>query len=211
MLQRMIGTLHHRGPDGRGVHVDGACGLAHARLAILDLSGGAQPMAIEGGDFVITFNGEIFNYVELRAELESKHGRLFATRSDTETILHAYAVWGDRCVERMNGQWSFALWDRRRRRLFCARDRIGVRPFFWAIHEGRFVFGSEVKAIFAHPGVRRAPDLRGLHEVLTFWSAVAPRTVWQGISELPPSCTLDVDAPPAGGGRVERTRLWRLD
>ncbi len=211
MLQRMIGTLHHRGPDGRGVHVDGACGLAHARLAILDLSGGAQPMAIEGGDFVITFNGEIFNYVELRAELESKHGRLFATRSDTETILHAYAVWGDRCVERMNGQWSFALWDRRRRRLFCARDRIGVRPFFWAIHEGRFVFGSEVKAIFAHPGVRRAPDLRGLHEVLTFWCAVAPRTVWEGISELPPGCTLVVDASPAGGGRVEVKRYWQLD
>jgi asparagine synthase (glutamine-hydrolysing) len=111
----------------------------------------------------------------------------------------------------MNGQWSFALWDRRRRRLFCARDRIGVRPFFWTIHEGRFVFGSEVKAIFAHPGVRRAPDLRGLHEVLTFWCAVAPRTVWEGVSELPPGCTLVVDASPAGGGRVEVKRYWQLD
>jgi asparagine synthase (glutamine-hydrolysing) len=207
----MIGTLRHRGPDARGVHVDRACGLAHARLSILDLTGGGQPMAIDGGDLVITFNGEIFNYIELRSELETKHGRRFVTRSDTETILHAYAVWGDRCVERMNGQWAFALWDRKRERLFCARDRIGVRPFFWAIHEGRFLFGSEVKAIFAHPGVRRALDLHGLHEVLTFWCAAAPRTVWQGVSELPPGCTLVVDASPRAGGRVEVKRYWQLD
>jgi asparagine synthase (glutamine-hydrolysing) len=203
----MIGTLKHRGPDGRGVHVDGPCGLAHARLAILDLEGGAQPMGIESDDFVITFNGEIFNYLELRDELEKKHGRRFASRSDTETILHAYAVWGDRCVERMNGQWSFALWDRKRGRLFCARDRIGVRPFFWTVHEGRFVFGSEVKAIFAYPGVRRALALEGLGEVFTFWCTVAPRTVWEGISELPPGHTLVVDA----SRRVEVRRYWQLD
>jgi asparagine synthase (glutamine-hydrolysing) len=207
----MIGTLRHRGPDGKGVHVDRGCGLAHARLAILDIGGGAQPMAIENGDLVITFNGEIFNYVELREELERKHGRRFTTRSDTETILHAYAAWGDRCVERMNGQWSFALWDRKRRRLFCARDRIGVRPFFWTLHGGRFLFASEVKAIFAHPDVRRAIDPRGLHEVFTFWCAIAPRTVWQGISELPPGCTLVVDASEAAGGRVEVKRYWQLD
>ena len=207
----MIGTLHHRGPDGSGVHVDRACGLAHARLAILDLSGGAQPMELEGGELVITFNGEIFNYLELREELEQKHGRRFATRSDTETILHAYAVWGERCVERMIGQWSFALWDRKRERLFCARDRIGVRPFFWTLHGGRFLFASEVKALFAVPGVTRALDLHGLNEVLTFWCAVAPRTVWQGISELPPGCTLTIDAGAAGARRVEVRRYWQLD
>jgi asparagine synthase (glutamine-hydrolysing) len=207
----MIGTLRHRGPDGKGVHLDRACGLAHARLAILDLEGGAQPMSIEDGDLVITFNGEIFNYVELRDELETKHGRRFVSRSDTETILHAYAAWGDQCVERMNGQWSFALWDRKRERLFCARDRIGVRPFFWTIHEGRFLFASEAKAIFAHPGVRRALDLHGLHEVLTFWCAAAPRTVWQGVSELPPGCTLVVDASSRAGGRVDVKRYWQLD
>ena len=210
-LLRMIGTLRHRGPDGKGVQIDGPCGLAHARLAILDLEGGAQPMGIDGGDLVLTFNGEIFNYVELREELETKHGRRFATRSDTETILHAYAVWGDRCVERMNGQWSFALWDKRRRRLFCARDRIGVRPFFWTVHEGRFLFGSEVKAIFAHPGVPRAFDLRGLGEVFTFWCPIAPRTVWQGISDLPPGCTLVVDASHPGSLRVDVARYWSLD
>jgi len=207
----MIGTLHHRGPDGRGVFVDRACGLGHARLAILDLSGGAQPMALEGGDLVITFNGEIFNYLELREELGTRHGRRFATRSDTETILHAYAVWGERCVERMNGQWSFAIWDRKRERLFCARDRIGVRPFFWTLHEGRFLFGSEVKALFAVPGVTRALDLQGLNEVLTFWCTAAPRTVWQGINELPPGCTLTIDASPAGARRAEIRRYWQLD
>jgi asparagine synthase (glutamine-hydrolysing) len=207
----MIGTLRHRGPDGRGVQVDRSCGLAHARLAILDLSGGAQPMALEGGELSITFNGEIFNYLELREELEQRHGRHFATRSDTETILHAYAVWGERCVERMNGQWSFAIWDRKRERLFCARDRIGVRPFFWTLHEGRFLFASEVKALFAVPGVTRAFDLRGLSEVLTFWCAAAPRTVWQGISELPPGCTLTIAAGASGARRVEIRRYWQLD
>ena len=207
----MIGTLRHRGPDGRGVYLDRNCGLAHARLSILDLAGGAQPMALEGGGLVITFNGEIFNYLELREELEREHGRRFASRSDTETILHAYAVWGERCVERMNGQWSFAIWDKQRERLFCARDRIGVRPFFWTLHEGRFLFGSEVKALFAVPGVTRELDLRGLNEVLTFWCAVAPRTVWQGIHELPPGCTLTIDARASGARKPEIRRYWQLD
>jgi len=211
LLQRMIGTLKHRGPDGRGIHQDRGCGLAHARLAILDLSGGAQPMSIDDGDLTITFNGEVFNYLEIRRELEARHGRRFATRSDTETILHAYAVWGDRCVERMNGQWAFAIWDRRAERLFCARDRIGVRPFFWTVQGGRFLFASEAKAIFAHPAVSRALDLHGLHEVFTFWCAAAPRTVWEGISELPPGHTLTVDASAKAGGRVEVKRYWQLD
>ncbi|MBK7644946.1 MAG: asparagine synthase (glutamine-hydrolyzing) [Planctomycetes bacterium] len=211
LLQRMIRTLRHRGPDGRGVYVDRGCGLAHARLSILDLAGGAQPMQLEQDGLAITFNGEVFNYLELREELEREHGRRFATRSDTETILHAYAVWGERCVERMNGQWAFAIWDARRQRLFCARDRIGVRPFFWTLHEGRFLFASEVKALFACPGVTRAFDLRGLNEVLTFWCAAAPRTVWEGISELPPGCTLTIEAGPGASGRIEPKRYWQLD
>lgn len=210
-LQAMIASIRHRGPDGHGVHVDGPCGLAHARLAILDLAGGAQPMVGDGGDLTITFNGEIFNYVELRDELIAVHGRRFATRSDTETILHAYAVWGERCVEHFNGQWAFAIWDRPRARLFCSRDRIGVRPFFWTLDDGRFLFGSEVKAIFAHPGITRAFDLAGLHEVLTFWCTVAPRTVWRGIAELPPGCSLTLDARGPAAGRVAIRRYWQLD
>lgn len=204
VLHRTIATLHHRGPDGHGVHIEGPCGLAHARLSIIDLAGGAQPMLLDEGDLAITFNGEIFNYIELRAELEAL-GRRFTSRSDTEVILHAYAVWGDRCVSRMNGQWAFAIWDRRQERLFCSRDRIGVRPFFHALHDGRFVFASEVKALFA-AGVPAAVDVKGLHEVITFWCAVAPRTVWHGVSELPPGHTLVVE-----DGRVDVRRYWQLD
>src|SRR5258706_2125471 len=111
----------------------------------------------------------------------------------------------------MNGQWSFAIWDRQRERLFCARDRIGVRPFLWTQHEARSLFASEVKALCAVPGVSRALDLRGLNEVLTFWCAAAPRTVWQGISELPPGCTLTIDARESGARRVEIRRYWQLD
>lgn len=207
----MIGTLHHRGPDGSGVYIDRACGLAHVRLSILDISGGVQPMVLAADGLVITFNGEIFNYLELRAELEQRHGRRFVTRSDTETILHAYAVWGEGCVERMNGQWAFAIWDSRRERLFCARDRIGVRPFFWTEHGGQFLFGSEVKALFAVPGVGREFDLLGLNEVLTFWCAAAPRTVWQGINELPPGCTLTLDGRPDSDRRLQLRRYWQLD
>lgn len=206
LLRRMGDTLFHRGPDAGGVFVEGPCGLSHRRLAIIDLSGGVQPMSIDDGAFTVTFNGEIFNYIELKHELETKHGRVFATRSDTETLLHAYAVWGDDCVSRFNGQWAFAIWDKRRKRLFCSRDRIGVRPFFYTQHEGRFLFGSEVKALFAVPGVPRAFDLKGLHEVLTFWCALAPRTVWQGVQELPPGHTLVVE----GGVPVVR-RAWHLD
>jgi asparagine synthase (glutamine-hydrolysing) len=210
-LQRMIDTLRHRGPDGNGVHVDGACGLAHARLSIIDLAGGAQPMITGEGEraLAVTFNGEIFNYIELRRELEAR-GRLFQSKSDTEVILHAYAEWGDRCVERFNGQWAFAVWDAKKKRLFCSRDRIGVRPFFWARHDGRFVFASEVKALFA-AGVPRALDVKGLHEVITFWCALAPRTVWQGVQELPPGHNLIVEHIAEHRVDVKVERYWNLD
>jgi hypothetical protein len=185
----------------------------HARLSIIDLAGGAQPMIASErdgrGPLAVTFNGEIFNYIELRDELEAK-GHRFTSKSDTEVILHAYAEWGDACVERMNGQWAVAVWDPRARRLFCSRDRIGKRPFFWAVHDGALLFASEVKALFAM-GTPRSLDARGLHEVLTFWCTVAPRTVWRGVAELPPGSNLvvelDDDAPP----RVNVSRYWAID
>ena len=130
LLTRMIGTISHRGPDGSGVYFDRGTGLAHARLAIVDLGGGAQPMSSEDGELTITFNGEIFNYVELREELKAR-GAKFRTQSDTEVILHAYRAFGDVCVEKFNGDFSFAIYDKPRRRLFAARDRMGVRPFFY--------------------------------------------------------------------------------
>lgn len=206
-LVKMSDVIVHRGPDADGHFVDGPCGLAHRRLAIIDLSGGAQPMSIDDGALTVTFNGEIFNYLELKQELEQKHGRVFRSKSDTETLLHAYAVWGERCVEHFNGQWAFALWDRRAGRLFASRDRIGVRPFFWTVHDGRFLFASEVKSLFTDRSVPRAFDLDGMNEVLTYWCARAPRTVWQGIHELPPGCSLSM-RPSDRSPTV--TRYWQL-
>lgn len=192
VLRRMNAALAHRGPDGQGCHTEANLGLAHTRLSILDLAGGAQPMASADGMLQLTFNGEIFNHVELRAELIDL-GRRFQTRSDTEVILEAYAVWGRRCVERFNGQWAFALWDARARQLFLSRDRLGVRPLFWCRQDGVFVFGSEIKALFAHPVVPRALDPTALDQVLRLWVTIPPRTAFRGIQELPPGTSLVVD------------------
>src|SRR6202795_2855368 len=160
-LCKMIATLRHRGPDASGIHISGAAGLAHARLSIIDLECGAQPMSTTDGRLWITFNGEIFNYIELREELARK-GHRFATRSDTEVLLHLYEEKGEDCVRYLNGQWAFAIWDNQRRRLFLSRDRLGVRPLFYTQASKTFIFASEIKAIFAHPGVTREIDLHGL-------------------------------------------------
>ena len=144
LLRRMMDCVQYRGPDDGGVHVDEEVGLAHVRLSIIDLAGGHQPMQDESGSLSITFNGEIYNYVELRAEWLRK-GHRFATQSDTEVILHHYAEKGEACVEDFNGQWAFAIWDKRKRKLFLSRDRVGVRPLFYTLHDRTFLFASEMK------------------------------------------------------------------
>lgn len=187
-LARMLGAMHHRGPDEFGTYRDRWAGLAHARLSIIDLASGQQPMANEDGSLWIVFNGEIFNYVELRAELVAA-GHQFRTRSDTEVILHAWEQWGEDALDRMNGQWAFALWEPARRRLVLARDRVGVRPLYYSERADGVVFGSEVKAMFAGaPDLRRGFDPIGVDQTLTFWTPVAPRTVFAGVHELPPGC-----------------------
>lgn len=205
LVGRMLAAIRHRGPDAYGVRIEGAAGLAHARLSIIDLQGGGQPMTNEDGSLWITFNGEIFNYVELREVLQAK-GHRFATRSDTEVILHAYEEYGEDCVHRFNGQWAFALWDVRRKTLFLSRDRLGVRPLFFATVGEKFLFGSEIKAIFAHPAAVRELDPIGLDQVFTFWCPVAPRTVFRGVCELPPAHNLVV-----GETRFRLARYWQLD
>ena len=188
-LARMAGALKHRGPDEFGLYRDRFAGLAHARLSIVDLATGQQPLSDEAGTLWISFNGEIFNYIELREELEAA-GHRFATRSDTEVIVHAYEQWGPDAFWRFNGQWAVALWDAKRMELVLARDPFGVRPLYMMEHDRRILFGSEVKAIFAaDPSVPRALDLAGLDETFTFWSTVAPRTVFQGITEVQPGTT----------------------
>jgi asparagine synthase (glutamine-hydrolysing) len=203
-LQTMIAALSHRGPDETGLYCKGPAGLAHARLSIIDLAGGKQPMSISDGDLWITFNGEIFNYVELREELIRK-GHKFATRSDTEVILHLYQEKGESCVEQLNGQWAFAIWDATRQKLFLSRDRYGVRPLFYTRTPGSFAFASEIKAIFAGLDIPRELDLEGLDQTFTFWVTLPPRTTFRNISQLPPGHSLVFE-----NGEVRTRAYWQF-
>ena len=190
-LCKMIATLRHRGPDATGIHISGAAGLAHARLSIIDLECGAQPMSTTDGRLWITFNGEIFNYIELREELLRK-GHRFATRSDTEVILNAYREYGEDCVNHLNGQWAFGLWDTMEQKLFLSRDRAGVRPLFYTETPNSFLFASEVKAFLACPDVTRGIDPRGMDQLFTFWAPIPPQTVFKDIFQLPPGHSLTI-------------------
>ena len=185
-LLRMAGALTHRGPDELGIYRDAGAGLAHARLSIIDLATGQQPMSDALRTTWLVFNGEIFNYLELRAEL-SALGHRFRTRSDTEVIVQAWHAWGERAFERFNGQWALALWDSMARRLVLARDPTGICPLHLCEHGGHLYFGSEVKAIFAaNPAIARAFDPAGIEQTFTFWSVVPPQSVFKGVEELRP-------------------------
>lgn len=203
----MIASIRYRGPDETGFHIEtsGGAGLAHARLSIIDLSSGQQPMPNQDGSIWIAFNGEIFNYVELRAEL-IRMGRRFATQSDTEVILQMYEVYGEDCVTRFNGDWAFAIWDGRQQKLFASRDRAGVRPFYYAATAKAFVFASEVKAVLCHGDVNAAIDVQALDQVFTWWCTMAPRTMFEGVQELAPAHSLVMH-----GGRVRVWTYWQQD
>ncbi|HTL26832.1 MAG TPA: asparagine synthase (glutamine-hydrolyzing) [Burkholderiales bacterium] len=203
-LLRMAHALRHRGPDDFGSYRDERAGLAHVRLSIIDLAGGQQPMAASDRGLWIVFNGEIFNYLELREEL-SALGFAFRTRSDTEVILQAYRAWGDACFERMNGQWALALWDSHARRLVLSRDRVGICPLHVCEHRGRLYFASEVKAIFAaDTAIPRAFDPVGLDQTFTFWSIVPPQGIFAGVSELAPGHVRVYE-----GGTVREWAHWQ--
>lgn len=193
LLRRMIGAIAHRGPDDQGLFLGDGVGLAHARLSILDLASGRQPMASADKSIWISFNGEIFNYLELREDLIAR-GHCFATQSDTEVILHLYEEMGPECVTKLNGDFAFALWDARRRRLMLARDRMGVRPLFYTRHHGTLYFASEAKALLEVPGVPVELDPIALDQIFTFWFPLAPRTIFKGIEELAPAHVLIADA-----------------
>ena len=185
-LAAMVGAIRHRGPDEFGLYRDRHAGLGHARLSIIDLVSGQQPLANEDGTLWVVFNGEIFNYLELREELLGR-GHRFRTRSDTEVIVHAWEEWGEAAFARFNGQFAIALWDAQRETLVLARDRLGVRPVYLCEHAGRLLFASEVKAIFAaDAAIPRALDPVGLAETFTLWTVVPPQSVFQGVTELEP-------------------------
>jgi asparagine synthase (glutamine-hydrolysing) len=184
VLQTMTRALTHRGPDEEGYHLDGLVGLGHRRLSIIDLSSGQQPMHNADKSVTVIFNGEIFNYVELREELKKK-GHRFATHSDTEVIVHGYVEWGVKVLDHLNGQFAIAVWDAPNRKLLLARDRVGIRPLFYArAPDGALLFASEAKSLLRYPGMRAEIDPIGVSQTFTFWVNVPPRTVFKDVQEL---------------------------
>ena len=205
-LLSMAGELRHRGPDGTGLYLDDRFGMASTRLAIVDIERGDQPLADENGRFWAMQNGEIYNHVELRAELQHL-GHVFTTRSDTEVIVHAYEQWGLDCLRRFNGDFAVAIWDRRRRELVLARDRFGVRPLFVSELNGDFCFASEIKALLRHPGAPREIDPNGILQVFTLWSTLPDRSAFRGIRELAPAHYAIVGPE----GLIEEKRWWDVE
>jgi asparagine synthase (glutamine-hydrolysing) len=203
-LRQMLAVIRHRGPDEFGVYLDRHVGLGSARLSIIDLSTGQQPIPTEDERLWIVFNGEIFNYLELREELEAL-GHRFRTRSDTEVLLHAYGEFGPQCLERLNGQFAFAVWNTHDQSLFLARDRLGVRPLFYTVSGGRLIFASEIKAILTQRQVSAEIDPAVLGEVFTHWSSLPPRTVFRGIREIPPGHYL-----LARDGEISVKSYWQV-
>ena len=190
-ISAMMSALAHRGPDGAGSYVQGEVGLGHRRLSIIDLNGGSQPISNEDGTLHIIFNGEIYNYIELREELLT-YGHVFITQSDTEVIVHAYEQWGPDCVTRLNGIFAFAIWDQRDRELFLARDHLGVKPLYFTQRGSRFSFASEIKALLVDCDCERDVDLTALAQLFTLRYVPSPRTLFHGISKLPPACWMRV-------------------
>jgi len=192
LLRKMTNSIAHRGPDGEGFYTDGFIGLGHRRLAIIDLSpAGHQPMMTPDGLYILSYNGEIYNFQELRAELETL-GYHFRSRTDSEVLLYAYAAWGEKVLNRLNGLFAFAIWDRNRQELFLARDRYGIKPLYYTQDGNVFLFGSEIKALLAHPSCKAEPDLEALLEYFTFQNIFTDHTLFTGIRLLPAGSFLRV-------------------
>ncbi len=205
IVHGMCEAMAHRGPDAWGVDLADEAVLGHRRLAIIDLSpAAAQPMASADGRSVVVFNGEIYNFGQLRRDLEGL-GHRFHTRSDTEVLLAAYGQWGRECLSRLRGMFAFAIWDRTSRRLFAARDRLGKKPFHYAVTRDGFTFASELGGVVADPAVGPTPDANAINDYLTFGYVPPPRTGFAGVSKLPPAHWLEYD-----GGRVTTGCYWTL-
>ena len=189
LLRRMCDVIHHRGPDDSGLFMDEGIGLGHKRLSIIDLKTGHQPIYNEDESIVIVYNGEIYNFKELREQLE-KEGHTFYTSSDTEVIIHLYEDFGERCVKKLRGMFAFAIWDSNKRKLILARDRLGIKPLYYTFFNGILLFGSEIKSILQYEEIKKKVDLKALHDFLTFCYIPAPRTMFNGIKKLPQGCIL---------------------
>lgn len=210
ILRNMTDAIKHRGPDSEGFYVDSFVGLGHRRLAIIDLSrAGHQPMITEDKQFAITYNGEIYNFEDLKAELENL-GHKFRSRTDTEVILQAYVQWGANCIHKFNGMFAFAIWDKTRQELFLARDRYGIKPLYYTFVGPTLIFASEQKAIIKHPAVRREIDLEALTEYFTFQNIFTQKTLLKGISIFPAGCFAQI---PLGKAidTLHPIRYWDFD
>ncbi|MBN1789451.1 MAG: asparagine synthase (glutamine-hydrolyzing) [Bacteroidales bacterium] len=185
VLKRMLSCIRYRGPDESGIYINRQVGLANARLSIIDIRSGQQPLSSQDGRYWIVLNGEIFNYIELKNELK-KHGYSFKTESDTEVLLYTYIHFGSGCLEKLNGQFVFAIWDNEKQELFLARDRVGIRPLFYSWIQDTIVFGSEIKTLLEYPGLEAEIDPESLSQVFTYWTVITPRTIFKKILELPP-------------------------
>jgi asparagine synthase (glutamine-hydrolysing) len=199
-------AIAHRGPDAEGFWTDPGLGLVHRRLSIIDLGGGDQPIGNEDGSVQVVFNGEIYNYRDLRADLE-KRGHRFRTNSDTEVLVHLYEEHGAALVDRLRGMFAFALWDRVRRTLVLARDRVGIKPLFLYRDHEKLVFGSELKAILAHPGVDRSVDPAALEDYLMLGMVPGSRAIFRRVEKLPPAHVLTIQADSLD---ARPRRYWQL-
>jgi asparagine synthase (glutamine-hydrolysing) len=201
----MLRAFSHRGPDESGVYHTHAATIGNVRLSIIDLQTGQQPLSDISGRYWIVFNGEIFNYIELREELEKKGLRL-KTRSDTEVLVNLFAKYGKSCLNMLNGQFAFAIWDKQKEEIFLARDRVGIRPLFYTVNNGVFYFGSEIKAIFRNPEIKRELDPQSLSQIYTFWTALTPGTAFKDIFELSPGHFMTF-----GRNGINTEKFWDLN
>src|SRR5579863_9881907 len=203
-IDRMLEPIAHRGPDSQGVYLDRNCGLGHARLSIIDVGGGGQPMANEDDSVWIVFNGEIYNFQPLREQLLAR-GHKFKTHSDTEVIIHLYEEYGPDCVKHMRGMFGFAIWDERRQRLFVARDRVGIKPLYYCQTRDALYFGSELKSIIADPAVSRELSEPAIRQFLSFYYLTGDDTLFESVKKLPPGHYFVVE-----NGKMTITKFWDL-
>ncbi|MGD8786255.1 MAG: asparagine synthase (glutamine-hydrolyzing), partial [Phycisphaerales bacterium] len=203
-LRSMVSTLYFRGPDETGYYLDDYIGLGHARLSIIDLSGGTQPIHNEDKSLWIVYNGEIYNYPELRSQLQQE-GHRFYTTTDTEVLLHLYEEHGAGCLDRLNGQFALAIWDVKKKELFLARDRVGIRPLYYTVLDNTLIFASEIKSIFVNQEVSRQIDPVAMDQIFTFWTTLTPRTVFKNVYELPPGHYMKIS-----NGKIAFWKYWEI-
>ncbi len=204
VVNRMLTRIRHRGPDESGIYCNNEIVMGNVRLSIIDIASGQQPLSDPSGRYWIVFNGELFNYIELREEL-SKKGYSFRTKSDTEVVVQLFACYGHNALSKMNGQFVFSIWDKQTKTLFIARDRMGIRPLFYHYRNGVFTFGSEIKAIFENNAISRELDRFSLSQIYTFWTAITPNTVYKDIFELSPGHFMTIDHKG-----IKTSRYWSL-